>query len=298
MQRVADRLEKGLVGLVARASIDFDLIGEGDRVLVAVSGGKDSLSLLALLRLLRRRTPFPFGLAAVTVDQGQPAFQREKLARYFEAEGIDYQIIVEDTYSVVKQKTLPGTTACSLCSRLRRGILYTAAVRLGATKIALGHHRDDAIETLLLNIFYSGQLKAMPAKLMSDDGHNTIIRPLIYCSERELTEYAARRRLPVVSASACSQEPNLRREEMKQLIDRLQATNPHVRGNLLAALQNVRATHLLDRRFLRHPVGGQEQRPVKGEPDPEPTLPARQQQVEGSRVFWGASTPPTGARKP
>jgi tRNA 2-thiocytidine biosynthesis protein TtcA len=296
VQRAAERLEKGLIARVARASIDFDLLEEGDRVLVAVSGGKDSLSLLALLRQLRRRTPFPFSLAAVTVDQGQPGFERDKLVRYFEAEQIDYQVIIEDTYSVVRQKILPGATPCSLCSRLRRGILYTAAVRLGATKIALGHHRDDAIETLLLNLFYSGQLKAMPAKLRSDDGRNTVIRPLIYCTEHELAAYASRRHLPVVPCSVCGRQPDLKRQAMKDLIARLQAANPHVRGNLFAALQHVRVTHLLDGRLLGDHTFGEPTDEAREEPPSLATAPPREQKVLGTPMLWTEAAPRVGHR--
>ncbi|MBN1606424.1 MAG: tRNA 2-thiocytidine(32) synthetase TtcA [Polyangiaceae bacterium] len=298
MQSVAERLEKGLIARVARASIDFDLLERGDRVLVAVSGGKDSLCLLALLRQLRRRTPFSFSLAAITVDQGQPGFERDKLAAYFEAERIDYQVVIEDTYSVVQQKSPLGTIACSLCSRLRRGILYTAAVRLGATKIALGHHRDDAVETLLLNIFYSGQLKAMPAKLRADDGRNTVIRPLIYCTERDLAEYASSRRFPVVARSACTRQPDLKRGAMKDLIAHLQATNPHVRGNLFAALRHVRVTHLLDGRLLGERAS---EEPGDEAPEELPTLatvPRREQRVLGTARLWTESAPAVGRQSP
>lgn len=242
----ARRLEKRLIALVAEASLEFGLLAPHDRVLVAVSGGKDSLAMLRLLGLLARRTPFPFSLMAVTVDQGQPGFDRARLTSHFETEGFDYRIIEEDTYSVVKEKILPGQTYCSLCSRLRRGILYTTAARLGMTKIALGHHRDDATETLLLNILYSGQLKAMPARLTSDDGRNTVIRPLIYCAERDLRHYAESMALPVLPCGLCSQQPNLKRQRIKRLIDHLESDNPHVRGNMLSALRNVRTAHLLD----------------------------------------------------
>jgi tRNA 2-thiocytidine biosynthesis protein TtcA len=242
----ARRLEKRLIALVAQASLDFGLLSPHDRVLVAVSGGKDSLSMLRLLGLLARRTPFPFSFVAVAVDQGQPTFDRARLASHFEAEGYDYRIISEDTFSVVKEKIPQGQTYCSLCSRLRRGILYTAATRLGMTKVALGHHREDATETLLLNILYSGQLKAMPARLTSNDGHNTVIRPLIYCAEDDLRSYAECMGLPVLPCGLCSQQPDLKRRRVKRLIDELQADNPHVRGNLLSALRNVRTSHLLD----------------------------------------------------
>ena len=184
------RIEHRLLTSVARASADFGLLEPNDRVLVAVSGGKDSHALLYLLREISRRTPFPFSLFALNVDQGHPGFPKRVLPEYFEREGYEYRIIEEDTYSVVKEKIPAGKTTCSLCSRLRRGILYTAAAEMGATKIALGHHRDDVIETLLLNIFYSGQMKAMPPRLRSDDGRNIVIRPLVYAAEPDLAAFA------------------------------------------------------------------------------------------------------------
>jgi tRNA 2-thiocytidine biosynthesis protein TtcA len=238
-------LERKLLGSIARASADFRLIEPGDRVMVAVSGGKDSMSLLYLLRELSRRTPFPFSIIAVNLDQKQPGFPEEVLPEYFRREGFEFRIIEEDTYSIVKEKVPEGRTTCSLCSRLRRGILYNVAVELGATKIALGHHRDDAIETLLLNQFYSGQLKAMPARLHSDDGRNVVIRPLIYCAESDLEQYAQLRAFPIIPCNLCGSQENLKRQAIKQLLIELERDNPKLRGNLLASLKNVRPTHLL-----------------------------------------------------
>ncbi|HEX2733032.1 MAG TPA: tRNA 2-thiocytidine(32) synthetase TtcA [Polyangiaceae bacterium] len=240
------QLEKKLLGQVARASHDFKLLEPGDRVMVAVSGGKDSHTLLHLLRGLTRRAPFPFSIIAVNLDQKQPGFPEDVLPSYFEREGYEYRIIEEDTYSIVKEKVPEGRTTCSLCSRLRRGILYNVAQELGATKIALGHHRDDAIETLLLNQFYSGQLKAMPARLHSDDGRNVVIRPLIYCAEAEIAEYAAAKAFPIIPCNLCGSQENLKRQEVKELLATLERTNPKLRANLMAALKNVRASHLLD----------------------------------------------------
>ena len=241
-----DRLEKRLLDSVARASAQFRLLEPGDKVMVAVSGGKDSMALLYLLREIQRKAPFDFSLVAVNVDQGHPGFPKETLPSYFEAEGYDYRIIEEDTYSIVQAKVPAGKTYCSLCSRLRRGILYNVAQELGATKIALGHHRDDVVETLLLNLFYSGQLKAMPPRLRSDDGRNVVIRPLLYVSEAELIEFAEQRAFPIIPCDLCGSQEHLQRKQVKKLLDDLDAKNPYVRRNLLAALGNVRPTHLLD----------------------------------------------------
>lgn len=240
-------LERKLLGLLARASAEFGLIEAGDRVMVALSGGKDSHALLHLLRLIQRRAPFEFSLVAVNLDQKQPNFPAHVLPEYLRREGYDFRIVEEDTYSIVKQKVPEGRTYCSLCSRLRRGILYNVAQELGATKIALGHHRDDAIETLLLNQFYSGQLKAMPAKLLSDDRRNVVIRPLIYCSESDIATYAKAKAFPIIPCDLCGSQDNLKRQEIKQLLIQLEAHNPKLRSNLLASLRNVRPTHLLDR---------------------------------------------------
>ena len=241
-----DRLEKRLLAEVARASHDFKLIEPGDRVMVAVSGGKDSHALLYLLRQIQRRAPFEFSLFALNVDQGHPGFPERVLPDYFEREGYEYKIVKEDTYSVVKEKIPEGKTFCSLCSRLRRGILYTQAVALGATKIALGHHRDDVIETLLLNLLYSGQLKAMPARLRSDDGRNVVIRPLVYLSEAELQEFADAKAFPIIPCDLCGSQENLQRKQVKNLLNELDAKNPLVRKNVFAALGNVRLSHLYD----------------------------------------------------
>jgi tRNA 2-thiocytidine biosynthesis protein TtcA len=207
--------------------------------------------LLYLLREIKRRAPFSFSLIAVNVDQGHPGFPKERLPSYFEREGYAYRVIEEDTYSVVKAKVPENKTYCSLCSRLRRGILYTVAVELGATKIALGHHRDDAIETLMLNLFYSGQIKAMPPRLVSDDGRNVVIRPLIYASEADLAEFAERKAFPIVPCDLCGSQEQLQRKQVKRLLDELGDKNPHVRNNLFAALGNVRASHLLDKKLTR-----------------------------------------------
>jgi tRNA 2-thiocytidine biosynthesis protein TtcA len=244
------RVEQRLLKLLAQASHDHGLIEPGDRILVAVSGGKDSHCLLHLLRETQRRAPFAFSLIAVNVDQGQPGFPTEVLPAYFQREGYEHHIITEDTYSVVTEKISEGKTYCSLCSRLRRGILYTAATQLGANKIALGHHRDDAIVTLLLNIFYAGKIAAMPAKLSAKEGAHTVIRPLLYCAEDDLIDLANERAFPIIPCNLCGSQDNLKRRKMKELVAQLNAENPKVRGNLFAALGNVLPSHLLDKALL------------------------------------------------
>jgi tRNA 2-thiocytidine biosynthesis protein TtcA len=246
-----DKLEKKLLAGVAKASADFKLLEPGDRVMVAVSGGKDSHAMLYLLRELQKKAPFEFSLFALNVDQGHPGFPSELLPEYLEREGYEYVIVKEDTYSVVTEKVPEGKTYCSLCSRLRRGILYTQAQKLGATKIALGHHRDDAIETLMLNVLYSGQLKAMPARLRSDDGRNVVIRPLIYATEVELTALAELKQFPIIPCDLCGSQENLKRKQVKQLLTTLNDQNPTVRANVFAALGNVRPSHLFDLELQR-----------------------------------------------
>ncbi|MEE2749896.1 MAG: tRNA 2-thiocytidine(32) synthetase TtcA [Myxococcota bacterium] len=244
-------IENKLRRQVARANEEFQLIEPGDRVMVAVSGGKDSYAMLHLLSAMQKRVPFDFSLVAVNLDQGHPGFPGHVLETHFQENGFEYRMLAQDTYSIVLDKLAPGSTMCSLCSRLRRGILYQAAVDLGATKIALGHHRDDVAETVLLNLFYSGQLKGMPPKLFSDDGKNVVIRPLIYCAEEDVAAYAQDMDFPIIPCDLCGTQENLKRQEMKALLARLSADNPKVKGNMMAALSNVRPTHLLDPNLIR-----------------------------------------------
>lgn len=240
------QLERRLLRQVSRLNRRFDLIAPDDRIMVAISGGKDSWALLHLLRAYERLVPFSFSLVAVNLDQGHPGFPVAVLRDHLEAEGFAYRLVRQDTHAVVKANTRAGKAYCSLCSRLRRGVLYDVAVELGATKIALGHHRDDVVETLILNLFYAGQLKAMPAKLHSDDGRNVVVRPLASCAEAEIAEYAALAGFPIVPCDLCGSQPNLKRQQVKSLLSALEADNPLLRKNLLAAIGNVKPSHLWD----------------------------------------------------
>jgi tRNA 2-thiocytidine biosynthesis protein TtcA len=253
------RLEKTLLGHMGRAIADHQLIAEGDRILVGVSGGKDSHTLLHLLRLMQQRAPVKFSLLAVNLDQGHPGFPGHLLEDYFRAEGYDYRMLKEDTYSIVLEKTAPGKTHCAVCSRLRRGILYNAAVELGCNKIALGHHRDDLIATLLLNLFFAGSLKAMPPLLHSDDGRNTVIRPLAYAPEKEIARYAELKKFPIIPCDLCGSQEDLQRKRMERLVEELSRDIPLVRQSILAAMQNVRPSHLLTPHLTLAPSGEDEE---------------------------------------
>lgn len=239
-------LERRLTRALGRAVTDFGMLEDGDRVMVCVSGGKDSYTMLHLLRELSRRAPIRFELVVVNVDQGHPGYPADRLRTYMSDQGYDFTMIEEDTYSIVTEKIPEGKTYCSLCSRLRRGILYRAARELRCTKIALGHHREDILQTLLLNLFFAGQLAAMPPKLVSAEGH-VVIRPLSYCAEEDVAAYARAMRFPILPCDLCGSQDNLQRKIVGRMLDNLEREHPGMKTVMLAALQNVRPSQLLDK---------------------------------------------------
>jgi tRNA 2-thiocytidine biosynthesis protein TtcA len=250
MSAVRKRLHRAMTRTIAA----HGLVEAGDHVMVAVSGGKDSYSLLDLLWEARARAPFRFDVTAVHLDQGQPGYDGAPLRGWLERFGAPFEIVSIDTYSTVVRVTPEGKSYCGACSRMRRGILYTTAARLGCNKIALGHHRDDALETLLLNLFYAGKLQAMPAGYTTDDGRFQVIRPLIECAEAEIVEHAREAAYPILPCNLCGSQDGLQREKMGQLIDQLERDNPNVRAVMLNALRNVQPSHLLDPAVRRMPT--------------------------------------------
>ncbi len=239
-------LSRKIRNRVGRAVSDFGLIEAGDRIMVCLSGGADSYTLLDMLIGLQKVAPVRFELVAVNLDQKQPGFPAGLLPEFLDSLGIDYRIVEEDTYSVVKRLIPEGKTTCSLCSRLRRGVLYNTAVELGATKIALGHHADDIVETAFLNMFFNARLKAMPAKLQSDDGRNVVIRPLAYVRENLIKRYAELRRFPIIPCDLCGSQPNLQRQAVKAMLQDWDASHPGRVENILRSLCRVTPSHLLD----------------------------------------------------
>lgn len=258
-QRIPDDpaiLERRISHLFTKASKDFGLLEPGDKVMVCMSGGKDSYGLLHFMQRAQRHSPIKFELVAVHLDQGHPGFPLDTLEGYLRTCGSPYEIVHYHTYDIVLQKLEPGKTTCSLCSRLRRGILYDTAKRLGCNKVALGHHRDDMVATLMLNLFFCGQLKAMPAKLRADDGYNTVIRPLAYVPEPMLVKWAEIKKYPLIPCNLCSRQPDLKRAQMNALLADIDRRYPGALPSALQAMQNVKPRFLLDRGLYDFAAGG------------------------------------------
>jgi tRNA 2-thiocytidine biosynthesis protein TtcA len=240
------RLRNSLISATGKAIGDYNMIADGDTVLVCMSGGKDSHTLLMLLLALQERAPVDFKLIAMNLDQKQPGFPEHILPEYLEKLGIEYRIVEADTYSIVKEKIPEGKTTCSLCSRLRRGIIYRTAEELGATKIALGHHRDDIVETLFLNMFFGAKLKAMPPKLATNDGKHIVIRPLAYCTEKDIASYARAMDFPIIPCDLCGSQENLQRQKVKDMLHAWELEQPGRVNNIFRAITNVEPSHLAD----------------------------------------------------
>jgi tRNA 2-thiocytidine biosynthesis protein TtcA len=246
----ANKLAKRLRRLTGQAIDDYGMIGAGDKVMVCLSGGKDSHALLDVLLHLKERAPIDFDIVAVNLDQKQPGFPEHVLPDYLESRAVPYRIVEQDTYSVVKRVIPEGKTMCSLCSRLRRGVLYRVADEIGATRIALGHHRGDILETFFLNLFYGGKLKAMPPKLLSDSGRHVVIRPLAYCEEADLAAYAQQQGFPIIPCTLCGSQEHLQRRQVKAMLNEWEKAQPGRIENIFRSLQNVSASHLLDRELF------------------------------------------------
>lgn len=241
-----NKLQKRLRRNVGEAIADFNMIEEGDRIMLCLSGGKDSYTMLEILRNLQQSAPVNFSLVAVNLDQKQPGFPEHILPAYLENLGLEYLIVEENTYGIVKEKIPEGKTTCSLCSRLRRGILYRTATELGATKIALGHHRDDILQTLFLNMFYGGKMKGMPPKLMSDDGKHVVIRPLAYCREKDIERFAQAKAFPIIPCNLCGSQPNLQRQVIGDMLRDWDKRYPGRLETMFSAMQNVVPSHMCD----------------------------------------------------
>ncbi len=246
-KREFNKLQKRLRREVGNAIIDYQMINEGDRVMVCLSGGKDSYTMLEILRNLQRNAPINFSLVAVNLDQKQPGFPEHVLPAYLDKQGVEYHIVERDTYSVVMEKTPEGKTTCALCSRLRRGSLYGFAEEIGANKIALGHHREDILETLFLNMFFGGNLKAMPPKLLSDDGKNIVIRPLAYCKEADIAEFSRLMAFPIIPCNLCGSQPNMQRQVVKEMLAEWDKNFPGRLESMFKAVTNIAPSQLADR---------------------------------------------------
>ena len=240
------KLRNSLISATGKAIGDYNMIEDGDTVLVCLSGGKDSHAMLMILLALQERAPIDFKLIAMNLDQKQPGFPADVLPAYFEKLGVDYRIVNADTYSIVKEKIPEGKTTCSLCSRLRRGVIYTTAKELGANKIALGHHRDDIVETLFLNLFFGAKMKAMPPKLATNDKQNVVIRPLAYCSEKDIASYARQMAFPIIPCDLCGSQENLQRQKVKDMLQDWECEQPGRINNIFRAIGNVEPSHLAD----------------------------------------------------
>ncbi len=244
------RLKRRLESDVGKAIADYNMIEAGDTVMVCISGGKDSFAMLSILMALQKRAPVDFRLIAMNLDQKQPGFPGDVLPRYLSGLGIDFRIVEQDTYSIVKEKIPEGKTTCSLCSRLRRGVIYRTAKELGANKVALGHHRDDIVHTLFLNMLFGGKLKAMPPKLVTDDGAHIVIRPLAYCSEEDISRYARGVQFPIIPCNLCGSQSNLQRQKIREMMADWDKRFPGRTESVFSALQNIVPSHLADNAFF------------------------------------------------
>ena len=240
------RLKKRLEGDVGKAIADYNMIEHGDTLLVCISGGKDSYAMLSMLMAMQKRAPVDFRLIAMNLDQKQPGFPADVLPNYLAGLGIEYRIVEQDTYSIVKEKIPEGKTTCSLCSRLRRGVIYRTAKELGANKIALGHHRDDIVHTLFLNLLFGGKLKAMPPKLVTDDGAHVVIRPMAYCGESDIAKFARGMEFPIIPCNLCGSQKNLQRQKVREMMAEWDQRYPGRTESVFTALQNIVPSHLAD----------------------------------------------------